>query len=149
MIDYDVILGMDFLSKYEATIDCKDKTVSFRPPGEEMFVFFGDRCSSQKIFISAMKARKQLVSGSTSYLASVVDTTKKEKDELKDVLVVNKFTSVFPEDLPGLPLDRDVTFEIEVLPGTSLISKAPYQMAPMELKELQTQLQDLLDKGFI
>ena len=43
MIDYDVILGMDFLSKYEATINCKAKTISFRPPGEEMFVFFGDR----------------------------------------------------------------------------------------------------------
>ena len=46
MIDYDVILGMDFLSKYEATIDCKAKTISFKPPKEEMFVFFGARCGS-------------------------------------------------------------------------------------------------------
>ena len=63
--------------------------------------------------------------------------------------VVNEFTSVFPEDLPGLPPDREVTFEIEVLPGTAPISKAPYRMAPAELKELQIQLQELLDKGFI
>ena len=48
VIDYDVILGMDFLSKYEATIDCKAKTVSFKPLGEEMFVLFGDRCGSQR-----------------------------------------------------------------------------------------------------
>ena len=62
MIDYDIILGMDFLSKYEATIDCKAKTVSFKPPEEEMFVFLGDRYSSQKVFISAMKVRKWLAS---------------------------------------------------------------------------------------
>lgn len=57
-IDYDVILGMDFLSKYEATIDYKAKIVSFKPPSEEMFIFLGDRYSSQKMFVSAMKARK-------------------------------------------------------------------------------------------
>ena len=54
MTDYDVILGMDFLSKYGAMIDCKAKTVGFKPPGEEMFTFFGDRCSSRKMFISAV-----------------------------------------------------------------------------------------------
>ena len=70
----------------------------------------------------------------------VLDTTKKGKDELKEVPVVNEFVSVFPEDLPGLPPDREVTFEIEVLPGTAPISKAPYRMAPVELKELQVQL---------
>ena len=80
MIDYDIILGMDSLSKYEATIECKAKTVSFKPPGEEMFVFLDDRCSSQKMLILVIKARKWLASGCTSYLASIVDTTKKEKD---------------------------------------------------------------------
>ena len=149
MIDYDVILGMDFLSKYEATIDCKARVVSFKPPGEDKFTFVGDGRSNQKMLISAMKARKWIASGCFGFLASVVDTTKKEKDELNDVPVVNEFTSVFPEDLPGLPPDREVTFEIEVLPGTAPISKAPYRMAPAELKELQIQLQELLDKGFI
>ena len=96
-----------------------------------------------------MKARKWIASGCTGYLAYAVDTTKKEKDELNNVPVVNEFTSVFLEDLPGLPPDRKVTFEIEVLPMTSSISKTPYRMAPAELKELQTQLQELLDKGFI
>ncbi|KAL5552832.1 hypothetical protein UlMin_040233 [Ulmus minor] len=68
---------------------------------------------------------------------------------LEDVLVINEFIEVFPEDLPGIPPDREITFEIELLPGTAPISKAPYRMAPAELKELQTQLQELLDKGFI
>ncbi|KAL5542579.1 hypothetical protein UlMin_010289 [Ulmus minor] len=125
------------------------RVVSFKPPGEDKFMFVGDGRSNQKMFISAMKARKWIASGCIGYLARVVDTTKKEKYELNDVPVVNEFTSVFPEDLPGLPPDREVTFEIEVLPGTAPISKAPYRMAPAELKELQIQLQELLDKGFI
>ena len=54
MTDYDVILGMDYLSKYGAMIDCKAKTVVFNPPGEEKFMFFGDRRGNQKMFISAI-----------------------------------------------------------------------------------------------
>ena len=62
---------------------------------------------------------------------------------------MNEFPDVFPEDLPGLPPDREVEFTIDIIPGTAPISKAPYRMAPAEMKELKTQLQDLLDKGFI
>ena len=76
MIYYDVILGIDFLSKYGAMIDCKAKTIGFKPPGEEMFTFFGDRRSSQKMFISAMQARKRIANRCTGYLASVINTTK-------------------------------------------------------------------------
>ena len=101
------------------------------------------------MFISAMKVRKWLANRCTGYLATLVDTTKKEKDELNEVSVVNEFTSVFPEELSGLPLDREVTFEIKVLPGTTSISKEPYRMTPTKLKELQTQLQDFFDKCFI
>ena len=67
------------------------------------------------MFISAMKTSKWLANGCTNYLASIVDTTKKVKNELNNLLVVNEFTSVFLEDLLGLPPDREVTFEIEVL----------------------------------
>ena len=101
------------------------------------------------MFVSAMKARKWLASGCTGYLAAIVVTTKKGKDELSNVPVVNEFTSVLPRRICKFTPDREVTFEIEVLPGTAPISKAPYRMAPAELKELQTQLQELLEKGFI
>ena len=66
--------------------------------------------------------------------------------KLDDIPVVREFPDVFPEDLPGIPIDREIEFSIDLLPGTSPISKAPYWMALTELKE---QLQELLDKGFI
>ena len=63
--------------------------------------------------------------------------------------MVREFGDVFPKELPGLPPEREIEFSVELLPGTSPISIAPYRMAPTELKELKAQLQDLLDKGFI
>ena len=90
-----------------------------------------------------------LASGCYGYLANIVDLTKEQKTEVKDVPIVNEFLTVFPEDLPGLPPDREIEFEIELIPGTAPISKTPYRMAPAELKELKIQLQDLLEKGFI
>ena len=69
--------------------------------------------------------------------------------KLDDIPVVREFPDVFPEDLPGIPLDKEIEFSIDLLPRTSPISKAPYRMTPTELKELKDQLQELLDKGFI
>ena len=63
--------------------------------------------------------------------------------------MVCEFPDVFPEELPGLPLDREVEFAIELIPGTIPISRRPYRMPPNELAELKTQLKELLDKGFI
>ncbi|WVZ58246.1 hypothetical protein U9M48_008532, partial [Paspalum notatum var. saurae] len=72
-----------------------------------------------------------------------------ELQEIKKIPVVCEFPNVFPEELPGLPPDRNVEFSIERVPGTAPVSKRPYGMAPDELKELKTQLQEQLDKGFI
>ncbi|WVZ52246.1 LOW QUALITY PROTEIN: hypothetical protein U9M48_003328 [Paspalum notatum var. saurae] len=72
-----------------------------------------------------------------------------ELQEIKKIPVVCEFPDVFPEELPGLPPDRNVEFSIELVPGTAPVSKRPYGMAPDELKELKTQLQEHLDKGFI
>ncbi|XP_042059547.1 uncharacterized protein LOC121804064 [Salvia splendens] len=70
-------------------------------------------------------------------------------DQVKDISVVKEFPDVFPEDLPGLPPDRETEFTIELLPGTAPISIPPYRISPLELQELKKQLQELLDKGFI
>jgi hypothetical protein len=69
--------------------------------------------------------------------------------KVKDIPVVCEYPDIFPDDLPGMPPDRDVKFIIELQPGTAPISKRPYRMPPNELAELKIQLQDLLDKGFI
>ena len=68
---------------------------------------------------------------------------------MKNIFVVREFQDVFPEELLGIPLERDVDLSIDVLLGTTPISRAPYRMAPTELKELKIQLQELLDKGLI
>ena len=77
------------------------------------------------------------------------DTTKKVVTKFLDVRVVYRFPNVVPKELPRLPLDREIEFKIELLPGTAPISKAPYRMASAESKELKQQLQELLDKKFI
>ena len=86
--------------------------------------------------------------GCEAYLAHVVDV-KKEVPRIEDIDVVNEFSDVFPDELPGLPPDREIEFAINLAPGTEPVSKAPYTMAPVEMKELAAQLQDLLDKGVI
>ncbi|KAL8133546.1 hypothetical protein AgCh_008856 [Apium graveolens] len=86
--------------------------------------------------------------GNEAYLAHVVDT-QKEVPNLQDIPIVNEFEDVFPQDLLGLPPDRVIEFAIELAPGTAPVSKAPYRLAPLEMKELATQLQELLDKGMI
>ena len=63
--------------------------------------------------------------------------------------MIKEFPDVFPKELPGLPLEREVDLSIEVVQGTTPISRTPYCMAPTELKELKTQLLELLDKGFV
>ena len=63
--------------------------------------------------------------------------------------MIKEFPDVFPKELPGFPLEREVDLSIEVVQGTTPISRTPYCMAPTELKELKTQLLELLDKGFV
>ena len=71
------------------------------------------------------------------------------RKSLADIPVVCDFSDVFPDDLPRLPLDREVEFKIELLPGTVPISRRPYRMPPNELAKLKTQLNELLKKGLI
>ena len=69
--------------------------------------------------------------------------------DIEDIPVVRDFPDVFPEELPGMPPERAVEFVVDLIPGTAPISKCPYKMAPHELAELKSQLEVLLDKGFV
>ena len=75
--------------------------------------------------------------------------SKRGQVDIEKIPVVREFPYVFPEELPGIPLEREVDLVIEIVPRTVPMSRAPYRMAPMELKELKSKLQELLDKGFI
>ncbi|XP_028113953.1 uncharacterized protein LOC114311997 [Camellia sinensis] len=145
---FDVVLGMDWLAKYYATIDCALQRVIFRPPGQDEFYFEGKRVVSPLYLILVMKARKLINKGCQRYLCSVIieptiDIT------LDNIPVLRDFPDVFPDELPSQLVDREIEFTIDVIPGTQPISKTPYHMSTTKMKELKTQLQELLGKGFI
>ncbi|GJS16764.1 putative reverse transcriptase domain-containing protein [Tanacetum coccineum] len=107
---------------------------------------------SQLTVISCTKAQEYLAKGCQVFLAQI--SAKKEEDkpegkQIKDVPIVWDFPEVFPEDLPGLPPTRPVEFQIDLIPGAAPVARAPYRLAPSEMKELSEQLQELTDKGFI
>lgn len=95
-----------------------------------------------------MKANRLLRQGRQGFLAIVVDE-KEVKIEIETIPILKEFPDVFPKDLPSIPPEREVELAIDLLTGTTSISKTPYRMASTEMKELKIQLQDLLDKGFI
>ncbi|GKU99598.1 hypothetical protein SLEP1_g12422 [Rubroshorea leprosula] len=146
--DFDIILGMDWLSKHFASIDCHRKWVIFNIPGEQEFSFQGSGSFAPPMLISALQAQKYLVNGCQGFLVFVTDASS-VTSRLEDIPVVHEFPDVFSENLPSLPPDKEVEFAIDLVPGTGPISKAPYRMAPTELKELKIQLEELLEKGFI
>ncbi|GJZ53983.1 putative reverse transcriptase domain-containing protein [Tanacetum coccineum] len=123
---FDVIIGMDWLRRCHAVIVCDEKLVQI-PYGSETLTFCGNETQ-----ISAKK-----------------EEAESEEKQIKDVPIVRDFPEVFPEDLPGLPPARPVEFQIDLIPGAAPVARAPYRLAPSEMKELSEQLQELSDKGFI
>ncbi|WMV58447.1 hypothetical protein MTR67_051832 [Solanum verrucosum] len=102
----------------------------------------------QAKIISAIWASKLVKQGCLAYLAHVRDV-EIEAPSVGAIPLVSEFSEVFPNDLPGMPLDRDIDFYIDLEPSTYPISIPPYCMAPTELREIKAQIQELLDKGFI
>ncbi|GJU95776.1 putative reverse transcriptase domain-containing protein [Tanacetum coccineum] len=152
---FDVIIGMDWLAKNHAVIVCDEKIVRI-PYGNEILIVQGDKGAKEKksklSIISCEKAQKYIEKGCQLFLAQVTVKENKDKSEekrLEDVPTVRDFPEVFPEDLPGLPPTRQVEFQIDLVPGAAPVARAPYRLAPSEMEELSTQLQELSDKGFI
>ncbi|GJX59769.1 putative reverse transcriptase domain-containing protein [Tanacetum coccineum] len=122
---FDVIIGMDWLSKYHAVIDCAEKIVRI-PWGNETLIVHGDGSNqgngTRLNIISCTKTHKYLLKGHNVFLAHV--TTKETEDKsgekrLEDVPIVRDFPEVFPEDLSGLPPTRQVEFQIDLMPGAA------------------------------
>ncbi|KAA0039607.1 gag protease polyprotein [Cucumis melo var. makuwa] len=121
MLDFDVILGMDWLVANHASIDCSRKEVAFNPPSMASFKFKGEGSRSLPQVISAMRASKLLSQGTWSILASVVDN--REVDVfLSSEPMVRDYPDVFHEELPGFPPHREVEFAIELEPGVTIVT---------------------------
>ena len=146
--DFEVILGMDLLASHHAKVDCFEKSVTFQIPHQPKFSFEGTGIISPMCIISAMQAYSFLKKGCQGFLATVT-SLQTIGPSLEDIPIVKKFTDVFPDDLPGLPPNAEIKFTIDLIPRTIPISKPPYRMAPLVLRELKVKLEDLLDKGFI
>ncbi|GJW28100.1 putative reverse transcriptase domain-containing protein [Tanacetum coccineum] len=152
---FDVIIGMDWLSKYHAVINCAERIVRI-PWGNETLIVHGDGSNqgngTRLNIISCTKTHKYLLKGNHVFLANI--TAKETEDRsgekrLEDVPIFWDFPEVFPEELPGLPPTRQVEFQIDLMPGAAPVARAPYGLAYSEMKELSEQLQELSDKGFI
>jgi hypothetical protein len=127
----DVILEMDRLSKYKVLIDCAKKSIKLTTPKGKEIEFVAEPVVTAK------------------GVANHVKVNQLDASQGSEVPVVNEFPDVFPEELPGMPPDRDIEFVIELKPGTTPIYKTPYRMATLELAELKEQIKKLLEKGFI
>ncbi|GJZ47171.1 putative reverse transcriptase domain-containing protein [Tanacetum coccineum] len=152
---FDAIIGMDWLRRHHAVIVCDEKLVRV-PFGNETLVFRGAESyigrESRLTVISCSKVQEYMAKGCHVFLAQISATKEDDKSEgkqVKDVPIVRDFPEVFPEDLPGLPPIRPVEFQIDLIPGAAPVARAPYRLAPSEMKELSEQLQELSDKDFI
>ncbi|GJX78425.1 putative reverse transcriptase domain-containing protein [Tanacetum coccineum] len=144
---FDVVIGMDWLSKYHARIICDEKVVHIRIDGETLIIR-GDRSKTRLSLISCIKTERYISKGCQVFMAQVMEKKSDEK-RLEDIPVVREFPEVFPEDLPGLPPVRQVEFQIDLIPRVAPIARAPYGLDPSEMQELSDQLQELADRGFI
>jgi hypothetical protein len=143
---FDVILGMDWLFQYRAVISCFWKTVSLQAPSGREVIFQGSALKySLSLLCKLFPNRWMRKSG---VLLAMVDG-REVALRVENILVVCHYPDVFPDELPGVPPERDTVFEIKLVPGTQPIFRTPYRMAPVEQVELKKQLDDLLAKGFI
>ncbi|GJW42385.1 putative reverse transcriptase domain-containing protein [Tanacetum coccineum] len=125
---FDVIIGMDWLAYHRALIDCYEKIVRIPLPNGKILEVQGERPEKDLRSLACIKA---------------------DEKKLDDIRVVRDFPKVFPDDLLGLPLVREIEFCIDLIPGASPVVRSPYRLAPSEMLELSNQLKELQEKGFI
>ncbi|GJV47348.1 putative reverse transcriptase domain-containing protein [Tanacetum coccineum] len=142
---FDIVVGMDWLVERDAVIAYGKKEVHI-PVKNEVLVVKGNEGVSRLKVVSCTKARKYVEKGSQLFLTHVTEPSERR---LEDVPVICEFPEVFPDDLPGLPPPQQVEFRIELVSGAAHVARAPYRLAPSEMKELFDQLKELSEKGFI
>ncbi|GKC53623.1 putative reverse transcriptase domain-containing protein, partial [Tanacetum coccineum] len=126
MNDFDIIIGMDWLTEYRATIDCHTKHVIFGDLDNSELIYHGSQLGKPIKIISTLKAHALISHGCEGFVASIKDTSL-DGPHLEIHLVLQDFPDVFQIELPGIPLEREVKFSIELILGTEPISKDPYR----------------------
>ncbi|XP_048635110.1 uncharacterized protein LOC106428537 [Brassica napus] len=144
---YDVILGMDWLSRHRVVLDCPKARVNI-PREEENIIYEGIQTNREIPIVSMLCAEELLEGGAEGFLATISMVKEDGKQKLHDIPVVAEYEDVF-EALKGPPPARADVLTIEVEPGATPVSRAPYRLAPTEMAELKKQLEELSDKGFI
>ena len=138
MSDFDVILGMDWLNHYQVTLDCGNVVLSFP---------LDDRVVSYELVRQRPLTMRMMDLWEKPIIAAIL--VEGREFTIESIPIVREFVDVFLEDLPGLPPEREIEFGIDLIPGTTPISKQPYRMAPTEMEELKKQIEELQEKGFI
>ena len=134
--EFDVILGMDWLSRHQVVVDCIMKRVTLRTPSGEEVTFIVERSNHLYNVISIATTRTMVRKVCEAYLAYVIDT-KKAEPSLSDIPTVHDYPDAFSEELPRLPPQREIEFTIDVVQGATPASITPYRMDLVELKELK------------
>ncbi|XP_057756190.1 uncharacterized protein LOC130975406 [Arachis stenosperma] len=141
MVGLEMILGFDWLSKNRVLLDCFERSIQFMPEGEKGAVIAeGYYLNSVMVHCSGEECQGYIL---------LAANTLGDNQELNQIPVVRDFPEVFPEDIPKFPPQREIEFAIELVLGAKPVSIVPYRMAPIELAELKTQLEELLNKRFI
>ncbi|XP_073317230.1 uncharacterized protein [Primulina huaijiensis] len=149
MPEFDIILGMDWLTLNGATMDFQWRSVSIRLPNDKAFIFEAARNNQMPQIISCILAKKLIWRGCQGFHASIIYVPNTDNRSVEDVEIVKEFPNVFSDDVSGIPPEREVEFVIKLMSCTVPISEAPYCLSRTEMKELKDQIQELLDKGFI
>ena len=140
MGDVCVIVGMDWLSRYGVVIDCERQLVTIRDPSGGVLTVYGEGTRTGSTFCSAARARQSLQQGCKGFVAYVMDARvdSERPKSVDEVPIVHEFLDVFPEELSGVPPERQVEFSIDLVLGAAPIAKAPYRLAPLEMQELSS-----------
>ncbi|GJS75326.1 putative reverse transcriptase domain-containing protein [Tanacetum coccineum] len=151
---FNVIVGMDWMAEHRAEVVCYEKYIRV-PYGNDMLIVQGERSGvknkSRLEVISSIRTQTYIDKGCQVFLVQMMKKKETEIPErrIEHVPIVRDFPEVFPEELPGLPPMRQVEFHIELIPGAAPVARAPYRLAPAEMKELAEQLKELSDKVVI
>ncbi|GJX95098.1 putative reverse transcriptase domain-containing protein [Tanacetum coccineum] len=151
---FDVIVRMDWMAEHRTEVVCYEKYIRV-PYGNDMLIIQGERSGvkneSRLEVISSIRTQGYIDKRCQVFLVQMIkkEETMASGKRIEDMPVFKDFPEVFLEELPGLPPTRQVEFHIELIPGAAPVARAPYRLAPAEMKELAEQLKELSDKGFI